>query len=170
MRFIMKKSIFVFVLIFAVSILFITAQEKKSFGSKNTTQQKTSQQNTTQPQKKSFGTTTKTQETKTTSSKKKKTTAKMFKGYLVSLNGVMQGDYNLSKNEALQLAKAGAPIVLIDSKSKSGKIYFLVGQGGESINQKVAHYAVYKKVAVSGWYKYVNRTRFIIVDFIENGE
>ena len=164
----MKKSIFIFVLIFAVSLFFATAQEKHSFGSKKKTTTQT--EHTTQPQKKSFDSKSTTTQAKTTTTSKKKTTAKLFTGYLVSLGGVLQGNYNLSKSEAIQLAKAGMPIVLIDKKSKSGKVYFLVGQGGESINTKVANYAVYKKVAVSGWYKYVNRTRFIIVDFIESAE
>jgi hypothetical protein len=166
----MKKSI-IFVLIFAISVLFITAQNKTTLQSlqKKTTETEQKQIKPGKTTLNEISKTTKTAEvTKNTS--KKNTTAKMFKGYVVSLAGVMQGNYHLSKAEAVKLANVGSSIVLIDSKSKSGKIYFLVGQGGESLNKKLAKYAVYKKVAVSGWFKFVNRTRFIIVDFIESAE
>ncbi len=168
----MKKSILIFVFVFAASVLFITAQNKTTLQSlqkkKVETEQK--QVNPGKTTLKEITKTSKTTEVKKNTTAKKKSSAKMFKGYLVSLTGVMQGNFHLSKAEAIKLANAGAPIVLIDSKSKSGKIYFLVGQGGESLNKKLANYAVYKKVAVSGWFKFVNRTRFIIVDFIESAE
>ena len=163
----MKKSVLIFALIFAVSILFITAQEKRSFG---TTQKKTeTTQKSTQPEKRSFGESKTTTVGATEKTSKKKNT-KMFKGYVVSLAKAMAGNYNLTKAEAQKLANAGSPIVLIDKKSKSGKIYFLIDEGGSFLGKKLANYAVYKKVAVSGKFKYVNRTRFIIVDFIESAE
>ncbi len=175
----MKKTILIFILLFAASVLFVTAQNKTTLQSLQNKKAETVKKNVktgkTTLKEIEKTTTTKvskakkvTKTTKTTHTKK--TTATMFKGYVVSLTGAMQGNYHLSKNEAIRLANAGSPIVLIDSKSKSGKIYFLVGQGGESLNKKLAKYAIYKKVAVSGWYKYVNRTRFIVVDFIESAE
>jgi len=163
----MKKTILIFTLIFAVSIMFITAQEKRSFGTSKEKTETTQEQ--TGAQKRSFGETKKTTTTtKTTASKKKNT--KMFTGYVVSLTKAMIGNYSLTKAEALKLAAAGSPIVLIDKKSKSGRIYFLVDEGGNFLGKKLANYAVYKKVAVSGKFKLVNRTRFIIVDFIESAE
>ncbi len=164
----MKKKVLIFTLIFAVSILFITAQEKRSFGTAKK-QTETTQQEQTGATKKSFGEQKETSSTaKTTNTKKKNT--KLFKGYVVSLTKAMASNYNLTKAEAQKLAAAGSPIVLIDKKSKSGRIYFLVDEGGNFLGKKLANYAVYKKVAVSGKFKMVNRTRFIIVDFIESAE
>lgn len=160
----MKKTIFMLAIATAVILYFGNAQEKKSFGgsSNTSTEQK-------QTDKKTFDTQSKST-TQTVQAPKYKSKAKLYKGTVASLSGVYMGNYTITKDEAVRLAENGSPIVFVQGKGKSSKIYFLIDHDGSFLGKKLANYANNKTVAVNGWQKTVNGVRYIIVDFIESAD
>ena len=178
----MKKIKIIGLIVFLALFLSNFSYAQKLPGKSKTTETQTEQQETGKLPGKAKETqeqsTTLPGKSKTTTTTTAKTTSKAatsntgskqdyFTGYVVSLDGVLKGDYSLSTDKALKLVETGTPIVLLSSKSKDGKIFFLINKDGSSAAKRLANYAKYSKVRVSGSYKFVNRTRYIVVDTIE---
>jgi len=177
----MKKIKIIGLIVFLALFLSNFSYAQKLPGKSKTTETQTEQQETgklpgksveTQEQSttlpgKSKTTTTTAKTTNKTATSNTGSKEDYFTGYVVSLDGVLKGDYSLSTDEALKLVETGTPIVLLSSKSKDGKIFFLINKDGSSAAKRLANYAKYSKVRVSGSYKFVNRTRYIVVDTIE---
>ncbi len=90
---------------------------------------------------------------------------KPIKGQVVSLNDiVMGGKGKITKEQAVELAEKGSPVVF-----KSGKkIYFVYNEDGTFAGKKLAKYASNEVVGIVGKTKKINGIEIIIATMIDS--
>ena len=92
--------------------------------------------------------------------------AKKYTGSIVCFTDYIKGVKTITKEEAIEKAEAGEPIVLLVGK----KIYFVYNEDGTFASKNIAKFAANKKVIVKGTLKTVSNIRCIISTNIESGD
>jgi len=100
---------------------------------------------------------------------KKAAKVKPTVGKVASLKDYLAlGTETITKDEAVQQAEKGNPIVLLEGKGKSLKVYIILNEDGSFGGKNLAKYAANKQVAVYGAKKVKAGINYILAEKIES--
>lgn len=163
------KKLFALIIAFSFLFAYTNAQEatQKTIGTQKSETQQTEQAKPAEKKTIQISPSTTSEKQKTAAKTSAKT--KPIKGTVISFSDfVIGGKGAVTKDEAIQLAEKGSPLVFLTGTGKNQKIYFVFNEDGSFAGKNLAKYASNKAVGIIGKTKTVKGMNIIIAQMIES--